>query len=206
MLTEQPIGADDLLKSSVKKLLNCYYQEKSGVGNMAAAQETIKGIVKKYMEDYPEIDDVDVIFRGCRPNILIDYNMVTQNNNTMGRTRNKKELNTIVVKSTLSDSQLQQIFELLKVTFYDLPFFDSLISEKLWLFLQNSNNIEITEQSTKRCVERYYDVTSFDDPLKPERKIVLNQIRLVFKCCNVLILGYHDLLRSFKCSYRNTII
>eukprot|EP01036_Dinobryon_divergens_P037332 gene37332-48820_t len=104
----------------------------------------------------------------------------------------------IVVKSTLKESDLKEIFEFLKATFYDVPFFDSLIGEKLWLFLQHSNSFEITEASTKRCVERYYDVSSFDDPTKPERKIVLNQIRLVFKCCTVLLLGYHPLLRSYR--------
>mmetsp|Transcript_21785 Transcript_21785/g.29993 ORF Transcript_21785/g.29993 Transcript_21785/m.29993 type:complete len:520 (-) Transcript_21785:267-1826(-) len=153
---------------------------------------TITNVVKKYTADNPEIDNVDVIVRCCRPLI---QNECTNAQNPKAK---KKEFNTMIVKSTLSEVELKEIFELLKTTFFDLPFFDSLIADKLWLFLQHSNNIDITEQTTKRCVEKYYEVHTFDDPAKPERKIVLNQIRLVFKCCYVLVLGYHPLLRYYR--------
>jgi len=150
----------------------------------------IANVVTKYTTEFPEIDDVDVVVRCCLP--LIQNDSKTRKIKTI-------ELNQVFEKATLKEVELKEIFELLKTTFYDLPFFDSLIADKLWLFLQHSNNIDITEQTTKRCVEKYYEVHTFDDQAKPERKIVLNQIRLVFKCCYVLVLGYHPLLRYYRC-------
>ena len=184
-----------LMHNAVMKLVAFYDKGTGGGGSVAAARDTITGIVKKYMEEFPEINDENVIYRCCLDTVQMDCNMLSHHS----ARKMKAQFSTIIVKSTLIESDLREIFELLKATFYDLPFFDSLIGEKLWLFLQHSNSFEITEASTKRCVERYYDVSSFDDPTKPERKIVLNQIRLVFKCCTVLLLGYHPLLRSYRC-------
>ena len=157
--------------------------------------EDIIGIVKKYIENFPEVDNVEVIVRCCRDSVQMDCPMVTHHS----AWKIKNQFGIRVFKSSLEEYDLREILELLKATFNDLPFFESLISEKLWLFLQHSNTFEITEASTKRCVDRYYDVSSFDDPTKPERKIVLNQIRLVFKCCTILLLGYHPILRSYRC-------
>ena len=186
---------DLIMLNAVKKLVGFYDQVHGGGDGTksSAAWEGIVRIVKIFMEDFPEIDDENVIFRCCRNTVKHDYNLVTK------RYDAKKLIGTIIVKSSMKESEFRGIFELLKATFFDLAFFDSLIGEKLWLFLQHSNSFEITEASTKRCAERYYDVTTFDDPTKPERKIVLNQIRLVFKCCTVLLLGYHPLLRSYRC-------
>jgi len=183
---------------AIQKLQSIYSQEFS-FENLSIdpifgdIKVTIANVVKKYTIDFPEIDDVDVVVRCCRPLI---QNECTNAQNPKAK---KKEFNTMIVKSSLSEAELKEIFELLKTTFYDLPFFDSLIADKLWLFLQHSNNIDITEQTTKRCVEKYYEVHTFDDQAKPERKIVLNQIRLVFNCCYVLVLGYHPLLRYYRC-------
>ena len=194
-MTDVEAEESTLMYRAVQKLVTFYDQGTGGGGSVSAARDTITGIVKKYIEDFPEIDDVDVIVRCCRDTVQMDCHMVTHHS----ARKIKDQFSTIIVKSTLKESDLREIFELLKATFYDLPFFESLISEKLWLFLQHSNTFEITEASTKRCVDRYYDVSSFDDPTKPERKIVLNQIRLVFKCCTVLLLGYHPMLRSYRC-------
>jgi hypothetical protein len=191
---------NQLIQIAVQKLLaeNAQMKIENESSMVEDSVESMTNIVKKYVQEFPEIDDPDVIVRNCTALIQVDVGAMNQQN-LKNNVKPRKELCTMIVKSTLGQKELLEIYELLKVTFSDLSFFQDLIAEKLWLFLQDSNNMSITEQFTKKCVDKYYDVPTFEDPTKPERKIVLNQIRLVFKCCLVLILGFHPFLREYRC-------
>lgn len=79
-----------------------------------------------------------------------------------------------------------QIFSQIKSSFSDFHLFDNLVSEKLKQAIIDSDNIEINFKTTKKVVERYFDIEAFKTP---EQKLIWAQIQLIFKACYVLILS-----------------
>lgn len=69
--------------------------------------------------------------------------------------------------------------------------------------MEESNHIEINVKTTRKAVERFFDVNSFKSS---EQKCVLAQIQLIFKTCYVLILTYHDYPRSLMFSSVDQLI
>lgn len=94
----------------------------------------------------------------------------------------------------LTPEQHDEIFYQMKRIFSDFHLLDKLVASNLKTAIQESNNIEINHLTTKKVVERYYDVQSFTSP---EQKLLLSQISLIFKACYVLILTYHDGPKQF---------
>jgi len=86
----------------------------------------------------------------------------------------------------LVNPQHVQIFSQIKSSFSDFHLFDNLVAEKLKQAIIDSDNIEINFKTTKKVVERYFDIEAFKTP---EQKLVWAQIQLIFKACYVLILS-----------------
>ena len=93
----------------------------------------------------------------------------------------------------LSAEDQHSIFILIKSYFSDLYYFDSLISSKLLLAIQDSCSTNIDVRATEKVAERYFDRKLFTST---EQKLVWAQIRVTFKACYILILSYQDYPRS----------
>lgn len=92
--------------------------------------------------------------------------------------------------TTLPKEVQNEVFETIKRNFADFPLFDQLVEQNLKIAIEESNDIEINYLSTKRVIERYYDVQSFRSP---EQKNILRTINVIFKSCYVLILYYRKI-------------
>ena len=93
----------------------------------------------------------------------------------------------------LSAEDQQSIFMLIRSYFSDLYYFDSVISSKLLLAIQDSCSTDIDVRATEKVAERYFDRKLFTST---EQKLVWAQIRVIFKACYILILSYQDHPRS----------
>lgn len=89
----------------------------------------------------------------------------------------------------LSEADQAEIFNSMKSIFSDFHLFDYLVAERLTQAIKDSNSIELNMKTTKKVVERYFDVESFKTS---DQKSVLGQIQIIMKTCYVLILSYHD--------------
>lgn len=92
--------------------------------------------------------------------------------------------------SRLSKELQHEVFVTIKHNFSDFPLFDQLVEANLKIAIEESNDIEINYLSTKRVIERYYDVHSFRSA---EQKNILRTINVIFKSCYVLILFYRKI-------------
>lgn len=86
----------------------------------------------------------------------------------------------------LVNPQHIHIYSQIKSSFSDFHLFDNLVAEKLKQAIIDSDNIEINFKTTKKVVERYFDIEAFKTP---EQKLVWAQLQLIFKACYVLILS-----------------
>jgi len=91
-----------------------------------------------------------------------------------------------------ADDQLT-IFSMIRSYFNDLYYFDTVISSKLQLAIQDSCSTEIDVRATEKVAERYFDRKLFTST---EQKLVWAQIRVIFKACYILILSFQDYPRS----------
>ena len=110
-----------------------------------------------------------------------------------------KQMEKQIVKSyyiTLSEEEQKIIFNIIKMSFADCPYFESMVEDKLVQLLADTNNAEISINTTKRVTDKYFDTKSFKDT--PARKLVFTQIQLIFKCCFVMILKIHPALQELK--------
>lgn len=89
----------------------------------------------------------------------------------------------------LPPSVQEEIYNALKSAYSDFHLFESLVASKLWQCVKDTDHVEINVKTTKRVVERYYDMTMFQSK---EQKSLLAQIQQIFQTCYVLVLSYHD--------------
>lgn len=87
----------------------------------------------------------------------------------------------------LSPDDQEQIFRTLQSSFSDFAQFQSLVATKLRQAIADSVNIEINVKTVRKVAERYFATDVFKTP---EQKVILEQIRTIFKTCYVLILSY----------------
>jgi hypothetical protein len=104
----------------------------------------------------------------------------------------KKEKSGILV--SLSAEDQNNIFNRLKKSFRDCAYFDGIIASRLKMILEDSAVTYINSFTTKHLAERYFDTKLFND--SPNKRVVLVQIRLIFKCCYVLILSMDSSMKS----------
>jgi hypothetical protein len=88
--------------------------------------------------------------------------------------------------STHNLSQYMLEFSRIKAMFSDFKYFDALVSEKLKEAIRTAMESEITSEvcSTANILDKYYKKDVFNTP---ERKLVLNQILIIFKTAFVVL-------------------